>query len=90
MQLDFELLRIQFFEMEEERDVAQADCARLRAECVRLQAKLTETERSLEFFQRETGRWRWAAASSRTKIERVLRELGEAATVLAFPDGTPA
>ncbi|KAJ7814412.1 hypothetical protein B0H14DRAFT_1419305 [Mycena olivaceomarginata] len=89
-QLDFELLRIQFFEMEEERDVAQADCARLRAECVRLQAKLTETERSLKFFQRETGRWRWAAASSRTKIERVLRELGEAATVLAFPDGTPA
>ncbi|KAJ7729485.1 hypothetical protein B0H14DRAFT_2999733 [Mycena olivaceomarginata] len=65
------------FETEEERDVAQADCARLRAE-------------SLEFFQRETGQWRWAAASSCTKIERVLRELGEAATVLAFPDGTPA
>jgi len=89
-QLDFELLRLQFYEMEDQRDQTQAECARLQAECARLQAKLRETQTALKFFQKETGRWRWAAASTHTKIQAFLRDLGTAAMVLRFPDGQPS
>ncbi|KAJ7182642.1 hypothetical protein C8R43DRAFT_940767 [Mycena crocata] len=81
--LDFELLRLQYNDMEADQD-------KFQAECKHLQAKLRETEVSLRFFQRETGRWRWAAASMHTKIQGFLRELGAAAMVLRFPDGPPA
>lgn len=76
--------------MEAERDEAQAECIRLRTELAQAQAKLRETQTSLKFFQKETGRWRWAAASAHTKIQAFLRDLGAAAMVLRFPDGKPS
>ncbi|KAJ7839406.1 hypothetical protein B0H13DRAFT_2366860 [Mycena leptocephala] len=88
--LDFELLRLQYYEVETERDEAQAECIRLRTELAQAQAKLRETQTSLKFFQKETGRWRWAAASAHTKIQAFLRDLGAAAMVLRFPDGQPS
>ncbi|KAJ7488710.1 hypothetical protein B0H11DRAFT_1912862 [Mycena galericulata] len=88
-QLDFELLRLEYFDMEADRDQAQAECVRLQNECTRLEGKLKETQVSLRFFQGETGRWRWAAASAHTKIQSFARELLAAAMVLRFPDGQP-
>ncbi|KAJ7807467.1 hypothetical protein B0H14DRAFT_3152448 [Mycena olivaceomarginata] len=73
--LDFDLLRLQCNDLEEARDKAQQECAELRTECTRLRQELDQHRVSLAFFGAETGRWRWAAASAHTKLEKAMREL---------------
>ncbi|KAJ7104567.1 hypothetical protein C8R43DRAFT_1141000 [Mycena crocata] len=80
-ELDIDLLRVQFNDMEVERDNAQEEAAELHKECIslreenaKLKAELDQYKRSLKFFQKETGRWRWAAAHAHTRIQTAMRE----------------
>ncbi|KAJ7810167.1 hypothetical protein B0H14DRAFT_3757942 [Mycena olivaceomarginata] len=57
LDLELDLLRLQCKNLEEQ-------CGNLRAECDRLRNEFHQHQLSLTFFQRETGRWRWAAANA--------------------------
>jgi ATPase subunit of ABC transporter with duplicated ATPase domains len=59
----------------------------LREQREQFQAEIAALKKSLQFFQSETGRWRWAAASSHTKIQSVMHILAGTADVLRAPDG---
>ncbi|KAJ7037052.1 hypothetical protein C8F04DRAFT_1180777 [Mycena alexandri] len=73
-EIDFELLQLRYSDLEEERDKAHQESAGLREECKRLQQELAQTRVSLAFFAAETGKWRWAAANARTRLETAMRE----------------
>ncbi|KAJ7115665.1 hypothetical protein C8R44DRAFT_927106 [Mycena epipterygia] len=108
-EIDLELLRLQYGDMEAERDGAQeqvlslqADYDQLRTEHRKLQFELQQYKGSLSFFQKETGRWRWAAANAFTRITTAMREfqgggemakfiaaMGVVSDVLKHPDGKP-
>ncbi|KAJ7226205.1 hypothetical protein C8J57DRAFT_1535372 [Mycena rebaudengoi] len=86
---DLDLLRLQLGNVEAERDKLQEERDHLRQECVNLRETLAQANISLKFFQKETGKWRWAAARGYTKIQAALNDLGMASTVLRHPDGEP-
>jgi uncharacterized protein (DUF3084 family) len=90
--VDIDLLILHCSELEEERDRAQEECLLLRSEKDKIVQELSQCKRSLTFFQKETGRWRWAAANADTRVRTVLREfqaalgkLADAADVLSHP-----
>ncbi|KAJ6578547.1 hypothetical protein B0H19DRAFT_1371297 [Mycena capillaripes] len=90
--VDLDLLILHCSELEEERDRAQEECLLLRGEKEKIVQELRQCKRSLTFFQKETGRWRWAAANADTRVRTVLREfraalgkLADAADVLSHP-----
>ncbi|KAJ7607054.1 hypothetical protein FB45DRAFT_1136045 [Roridomyces roridus] len=72
---ELDLLRLQYNDLEEERDEARDECNRLRDVVTKLEAKLQQREISGAFFRKETGRWRWAALNAGTRLDAAMREL---------------
>ncbi|KAJ7333235.1 hypothetical protein DFH08DRAFT_880901 [Mycena albidolilacea] len=90
-ELEFELLRLQYYEMEAERnslkaerDSAQDECTHLAAQCQQLRDALRETQVSLRSFQQETEQRVWASASANTRVQTIMRETG-CVVVSSFP-----
>ncbi|KAJ7461711.1 hypothetical protein B0H11DRAFT_112300 [Mycena galericulata] len=90
--LDVELLQLQCNDLEAERDRVKDESASLRAECDRLKqenedlrAELYQYKVSGAFFRKETGRWRWAAANARTRIDSAMREFGVIMEAMSSP-----
>ncbi|KAJ7757920.1 hypothetical protein B0H16DRAFT_1457491 [Mycena metata] len=71
--MDFDLLRLRCNDLEEERDNAQRESAKLTREGEELRQELHQLRVSLAFFTKETGRWRWVAANARTRLETAMR-----------------
>ncbi|KAJ7795968.1 hypothetical protein B0H14DRAFT_2620378 [Mycena olivaceomarginata] len=91
-ELEFELLRLQYYEMEAERnslkaerDSAQDECTHLAAQCQQLQDALRETQVSLRSFQQEMEQRVWASASANTRVQAIMRELQAVSLFLRFP-----
>ncbi|KAJ7696533.1 hypothetical protein B0H17DRAFT_1130930 [Mycena rosella] len=79
--LDLDLLSLKYGELEAEHDNLQEkydslceEHARLQEEHTKLAADFHPYKISLPYFQRETGRWRWAAANGYTRITAAMRE----------------
>ncbi|KAJ7436398.1 hypothetical protein FB451DRAFT_1417450 [Mycena latifolia] len=107
--LDLDLLRLQYNDLEaaheslkEKYDSLHEEHACLQKAFSQLQAEFHPYKVSLPFFQRELGKWRWAAANVYTRIEAAMREyttggdqkkltasMQAVLGVLRHPDGLP-
>ncbi|KAJ7778811.1 hypothetical protein DFH07DRAFT_766012 [Mycena maculata] len=83
LDLDLDLLQLQCNDLEAECDRAKDESASLREECDRLkeenaklEAELHQYKVSIAFFRKETGRWRWAAANARTRLDSAMQHFG--------------
>ncbi|KAJ7836515.1 hypothetical protein B0H13DRAFT_1913007 [Mycena leptocephala] len=82
---DINLLLLHCQELEQERDKALEKCRHLQNEHDKTSEQLRQCKLALTFFQKETGRWRWAAANAHTRMQSAVRDfqttLGTLATV---------
>ncbi|KAK7008239.1 hypothetical protein R3P38DRAFT_2948524 [Favolaschia claudopus] len=93
-QLDFELLRLEYSDMEADRDQELAENEYLRnkyteleSKNVQLEQQLTEARASLRFFEAEMLRWKAAATSASLQMQTWSKGLSAAAQSLEHPPG---
>jgi hypothetical protein len=71
---DIDLLLLHCQELEQERDKALEKCRHLQNEHDKTSEQLRQCKLALTFFQKETGRWRWAAANAHTRMQSAVRD----------------